>query len=168
MLHSIKSPCHLTSPSNSNCPIKATYLPPWELTDMIFARPQLHTCSLFVMLFTYLECALAICRQDASNLACVMGCLQSTVQQQLGVVWHLQTARYAGAASQQGQLASGGSMLRGRFCTAQAQRGHSANYYVVYPRNTPENHPPAEGCMIISKQHGVQNSGPWDPWQASD
>ena len=47
------------------------------------------------------------------------------------------------------------------------QRGHSANYYVVYPGNTPENHPPAEGCMINSKQHGVQNSGPWDPWQAS-
>ena len=30
---------------------------------------------------------------------------------------------------------------------------HSANYYVVYPGNTPENHPPAEGCMIHSKQH---------------
>ena len=28
--------------------------------------------------------------------------------------------------------------------------------------------PPAEGCMINSKQDGVQNSGPWDPWQASD
>ena len=48
------------------------------------------------------------------------------------------------------------------------QRAHSANYYVVYPGKTPENHPPAEGCMINSKQHGVQNSGPWDPWQASD
>ena len=48
------------------------------------------------------------------------------------------------------------------------QRVHSANYYVVYPRNTPENHPPTEGCMINSKQHGVHNSGPWDPWQASD
>ena len=31
---------------------------------------------------------------------------------------------------------------------------HSANYYVVSPRNTRENHPPAEGCMINSKQHG--------------
>ena len=69
---------------------------------------------------------------------------------------------------------------------------HSANHYVVYPGNTPENHPPAEGCMINSKQHRgcrirdpgtrgkhqtkkkslvyqqgggrVQNSGPWDPW----
>ena len=40
-----------------------------------------------------------------------------------------------------------------------------ANYYVVYPRNTLENHPPTEACMIHS---GVQNSGPWDLWQASD
>ena len=46
---------------------------------------------------------------------------------------------------------------------ARAQCGQSANDYVVYPGNTPENHPPAEGCMINSKQHGVQNSGPWDP-----
>ena len=45
---------------------------------------------------------------------------------------------------------------------------HSANHYVVYPGNTPENHPPTEACTIISKQHGVQNLGPWDPWQASD
>ena len=30
---------------------------------------------------------------------------------------------------------------------------HSANYYVVYPRNTPESHPPTEGCMIHSEQH---------------
>ena len=37
---------------------------------------------------------------------------------------------------------------------------HSANYYVVYPTNTPENHPPTEACMIKSKQHGVQQSGP--------
>ena len=36
------------------------------------------------------------------------------------------------------------------------QRAHSANYYVVYPGNTPENHPPTEVCMINSKQHGVQ------------
>ena len=49
-----------------------------------------------------------------------------------------------------------------------AQRGHSANYYVVYPGNTPENHPPTEGCMINSKQHWVQNSGPWEAWQASE
>ena len=33
------------------------------------------------------------------------------------------------------------------------QRGHSTNYYVVYPKNTPENHPPTEACMIHSKQH---------------
>ena len=45
-----------------------------------------------------------------------------------------------------------------------AQRAHSANYYVVYPRNTPENHPPTEACIINPKQHGVQNSRPWDPW----
>ena len=31
---------------------------------------------------------------------------------------------------------------------------HSANYYVAYPRNTPENHPPpTEACTIHSKQH---------------
>ena len=35
-----------------------------------------------------------------------------------------------------------------------AQHGHSANYYVVYPGNTPQNHPPTEGCTIHSKQHG--------------
>ena len=34
-----------------------------------------------------------------------------------------------------------------------AQRGHSANYCIVYPGNTPENHPPTEACMIHSKQH---------------
>ena len=34
-----------------------------------------------------------------------------------------------------------------------AQRGHSANDYVVYPGNTTENHPPTEACMIHSKQH---------------
>ena len=37
--------------------------------------------------------------------------------------------------------------------SARAQRGHSANYCVVYPRNTPENHPPTEVCMIHSKGH---------------
>ena len=57
---------------------------------------------------------------------------------------------------------------RGRFRTACAQRGHGANYYVVHHGSTPENHPPTEACMINSKGHGVQNSGPWDPWQASD
>ena len=57
-----------------------------------------------------------------------------------------------------------------------AQRRHSAgtapiiaNYYVVHPGNTPETHPPTEACMIHFKPaSGVQNSGPWDPWQASD
>ena len=39
--------------------------------------------------------------------------------------------------------------LRGVF----AQRGHSANHSVVYPGNTPDNHPPTEACMIHSKQH---------------
>ena len=44
---------------------------------------------------------------------------------------------------------------------------HSANYCAVYPGTPLENHPPTEACMINSKQPGVQNSGPWDPWQAS-
>ena len=39
----------------------------------------------------------------------------------------------------------------GRFRTARAQRGHSANYYGDYPGNNPENHPPAESCTINSK-----------------
>ena len=34
-----------------------------------------------------------------------------------------------------------------------ARRAHSANYSVVYPRKTPENHLPTEACMIHSKQH---------------
>ena len=49
-----------------------------------------------------------------------------------------------------------------------SHRARSTNYYVVDPTNTPENHPPPKACMINSKQHGVQNSGPCDPWQASD
>ena len=32
-----------------------------------------------------------------------------------------------------------------------AQRGHSADYYAVYPGSTPENHSPTEACMIHSK-----------------
>ena len=40
---------------------------------------------------------------------------------------------------------------RGRFRTARAQRGHSANYYGDNPGNNPENHPPAESCTINSK-----------------
>ena len=56
--------------------------------------------------------------------------------------------------------------------TAHAQRSwvfaRGGGGYVVCPGNTPENHPPTEACMINSKQHGVQNSGPWDLWQASD
>ena len=40
---------------------------------------------------------------------------------------------------------------RGRFRTARAQRGHSANYYGDYPGNNPENHPLAESCTINSK-----------------
>ena len=50
---------------------------------------------------------------------------------------------------------------------------HSANYYIVYPGNTPENHPPAEGCMIHSKQDWgcrIQDPGTrgyrW--WKAAD
>ena len=40
--------------------------------------------------------------------------------------------------------------IRGRFRTARAQRGHSANYYGDYPGNSPENHLPAESCTTIS------------------
>ena len=53
-------------------------------------------------------------------------------------------------------------------CRGVFSHSAGANYYVVYPGNTPENRPPTEACMINSKHHGVQNSGPWDPWQASD
>ena len=80
----------------------------------------------------------------------------------------------------------------GCFRTARAQHGHNTNYYVVYPGNTPANHPPTKACMIHSKQHRgcsiqdpgtcgkhqtkttnpgctsrgyrVQHSGPWDLW----
>ena len=55
-----------------------------------------------------------------------------------------------------------GCLLRGRFRTVRAQRAHSANYYVVYPGNTPANHPPTEACMIHSKQHrgcSIQDPG---------
>ena len=37
--------------------------------------------------------------------------------------------------------------------------GGGSHASVVYPRNTPENHPAAEGCMINSKQHGSSMSG---------
>ena len=68
-------------------------------------------------------------------------------------------------AAPNGAFASNASNnLWGRFRTARAQHNHSANYYAVYPGNTPENHSSPEACMINSKQHGVQNSGPWDPW----
>ena len=33
------------------------------------------------------------------------------------------------------------------------QHEHSANYYGVYPGNTPENHPPTEVCMINSEKN---------------
>ena len=56
--------------------------------------------------------------------------------------------------------------LWGRFCTARAQRGHSANYYGDYPGNSPENHPPAESCTISSKlkkfKHLMLAMGPRD------
>ena len=39
----------------------------------------------------------------------------------------------------------------GRLLGVFAQRVHSANYYTVYPGNTPENHPPTEACMLNSK-----------------
>ena len=81
------------------------------------------------------------------------------------------------ARSKGGADAMGGRMpnqgpscvaIWGGFRTALAQR----QLLRCFPGNTPENHPPAEGCTINSKgppkQHGVQNSGPWGPWQASD
>ena len=56
-----------------------------------------------------------------------------------------------------------GDTIRGRFRTVRAQRADNANYYVVYPGNNPENHPPTEACMIHSKQHRgcrIQDPGP--------
>ena len=46
--------------------------------------------------------------------------------------------------------------------TTRAQRAPGTNSYAVYPRNTPENHPPIEACMIHSKRHGgcrIQDPG---------
>ena len=53
------------------------------------------------------------------------------------------------------------------------QRVHSANYYGVYPGNTPENHPPTEACMIHSKPHRgcrVQDPGTrgYRGWKTAD
>ena len=61
----------------------------------------------------------------------------------------------------------------GRFRTARAQRGHSANYYAVYPGNTPEVHPPTDACVIHSKQHrgcGIQDPGArgYRRWKTAD
>ena len=39
------------------------------------------------------------------------------------------------------------------FLVSKGAFSHSANYYVVHPGNTPENHPPTEACTINSKQH---------------
>ena len=48
---------------------------------------------------------------------------------------------------------------------AVAQRGHSANYYGVYPGNTPGNQPPDRSMRDPFKTApGLHNSGPWDPW----
>ena len=55
--------------------------------------------------------------------------------------------------------------FRGRFRTARAQRGHSANYYGVHPGNTPETPPPYRRVHDPFKTaSGVWSSGPWDPW----
>ena len=68
--------------------------------------------------------------------------------------------------------------LRGRFRTARAQRGHSANYYGDYPGNNPENQPP---CGIMHNQFKTQkfkhlmlamgprdlNSAPYSPVHCS-
>ena len=50
---------------------------------------------------------------------------------------------------------------------------HSANQYVVYPGNTPANHPPTEVCTIHSKQHRgcrVQDPGTrgYRGWKTAD
>ena len=86
----------------------------------------------------------------------------------------LRSQPQAGATAATGQACGAGFVFqrglgeglalrpRGRFRPARAQ-----SQYIVYPGNTPENPPPTEACMIHSKQHAVQNSGPWDPWQAS-
>ena len=60
-------------------------------------------------------------------------------------------------------IPSGFSVCEGVF----ARRGHSANYYIVYPGNTPENHPPTEAGMIHSKQHGGQTRG-YGWWKTAD
>ena len=70
-----------------------------------------------------------------------------------------------GIDSLRGGLAEGNRIFgqRGRFRTAREQRGHSANYCVAYPGNTPENHPPTEACIIHPKQHWgckIQDLGP--------
>ena len=49
-------------------------------------------------------------------------------------------------------IATYGGAWGGADAPPQGAFSHSANYYVVYPGNTPENHPPTEGCMINSKQ----------------
>ena len=71
-------------------------------------------------------------------------------------------------APQENRTAQGTGPLSTKGCFAGLQRqwkggsgcrwtkgvfSHGANYYVVYPGNTPENHPPTEACMIHSKQH---------------
>ena len=46
-----------------------------------------------------------------------------------------------------------------------APRGHSANYNVVYPWNTPESLPPYRSVHDPFKTaSGARNSGPWDRW----
>ena len=51
--------------------------------------------------------------------------------------------------------------VRGRFRTARAQSGHSANYYTVYPGNTPENCVPAsqDRCGVLEARGFVGGSG---------
>ena len=54
-----------------------------------------------------------------------------------------------------------------------AQRTHGANYYVVYPGNIPEDHPPTEIRMIHSKPHrgcSIQDLGicGYRGWKTAD
>ena len=84
----------------------------------------------------------------------------------------------AGAQSTRGTRVTRIDGYRGRFRTARAQRGHSANYYGDYPGNNPENHPT---CGIMHNQFKTQkfqhlmlamgprdlNSAPYSPVHCS-
>ena len=66
-------------------------------------------------------------------------------------VWSTHTHMFGLLGGVGTKVGEGSVGVWGRFRTARAQRGHSANYYGDYPGNNPENHPPAESCTINSK-----------------